>query len=71
MSDQQIYLTFTTGCHACGETVQYIDGKRQPHPCPEPPALVIEGCGGGGTLVERVERALDDMRALSNQDGAP
>lgn len=65
LADAGIYLSFSEECHVCGKTVQYRSGVRDPHPCPENPGLVIEGCGGTRSLAERVEQALDDYEALA------
>lgn len=54
----------TEKCRTCGGTVQYSAGQREPHPRPENPALVTEGCNAATPL--RVEQALADdyLRAL-------
>ena len=66
-----ICWTFTYTCQHCHQTIQVTDGveDKSQHPdCPEPPAVVIEGCGGTDSLAERVERALDDYDLLTAAD---
>lgn len=64
----EIHWNFTEKCLTCGATVRYTAGQREPHPCPENPALVIEGCNAGMDLAERVDLALADYEALSGND---
>lgn len=59
------YWDFTQACGTCGETVEYVAGVRQPHPCPEGPALTIEGCSSSVSLADRVAQALDDYEQLN------
>lgn len=65
MSEPAVHLNFTATCRTCGGTVQYANGFREPHPCPENPAVTIEGCNATTGLVERVEGALDDYELLT------
>lgn len=71
MTEPAFYWNFTETCLTCGETVQYDAGKREPHPCPENPALVIEGCNANAPLVERVEQALADYDLLTAIEEKP
>ena len=65
MSEPAYYWNFTRKCHTCEKPVQYSDGRREFHPCPEDPALVIEGCNADTPLAERVEQALADHELLN------
>jgi len=57
-------LDFTYRCAACIQPVE-VRGGLNAHQCPDPNALIIEGCGGSDDLTTRVERALADLDIIN------